>query len=872
MSLHEIKDVLLSESVVRLPPQYDATDFLQLCSLNEQYRILASICRSESQRLLRRLDNDCSARHSDGSVNATEKAEQQHDGIPDVYYSARLLAFMSGCGQETGALNILKKEGLRQQQQREKEEEEQGELSRRCKDHEVEEAEAAERAQHAQEEGEKRDGYETANQELWYNEEGGYYYDSYGYYDAEGNYYNFEGEEAGEAGQEAEETIEELSAQVQEAVIEGMPRESQHSNELDGDSDVKQLAYRGDAFVAELSRPVSDVVVEKLTTSLRVVPDESQLALSPFFRGVCALERVFQVLEQSLTPVDVFLRDNDLFPSIPVCTVANSNTAWEGTIEKICPECIHVLATKQHLHIVYVPTPFSKGREQHVVDEQGENLGIVAPFLDFTMQSGVLVSIPLHSWYGSCTTFYGALGDGRVLFEMHVAPSEHAATTYQGNGMTLSMIFGISPDASFRAAPLASRLIECYQQRVLHHLAKSGGNLEELIPLQLINANSGSLYASDILQPLFGYSALLLCKDAGNTYNINTMGELVYDAASNSVFFSKEYGVTEREELRLEETLYLARNMEPPQWCFLREALDRVQQQESEEREKLNADAWAFYRRDHQPSFHYVALFILPFLRMQEASMAELKKTEQRQRERLFQQFLDRRRQVYAEETRRRLNEQFAFERRLQLLQCSIDFDVLVEREKAMRAMTERDEVLERHSGELQECLLTLLTCQRMGTTRQTTPVREEDVIFVAGRGEKRALRHMEKRFGRELSHSQDPQQKRRVLGHSAQSLAVDDFVQMVADGHRGPPLPCASRICHGNFIFPRCGDEVSVRGSPCNVRGGSGEREKKRGRYVGIVEKMGEEEQVGREGERGLEGSVVDRAHDPQRTYRSSV
>ncbi|ESL11364.1 hypothetical protein TRSC58_00887 [Trypanosoma rangeli SC58] len=772
MSLHEVKDVLLSESVVRLPRQYDATNFLQLCSLNEQYRILASICRSESQRPLRRSDDDCSAHHSDGSVNATEKAEQQHDGIPDVYYSARLLAFMSGCGQETGALNILKKESLRQQQQREKEEEEQREQLRRCKDQEETEAEASGRPQYAQEEGEKGGGYETANQELLYDEEGGYYYDSYSYYDAEGNHCNFE----------------EASAQVQEAVVEGMPRESQHSNELHSESDAKQLSCRGDSLAAELSRPVSDGVESKFPTPLRVVPDESQPALSYFFRGVCTVKRVFQVLEQSLTPVDVFLRDNDLFPSISVCAVVNSNTASEGTVEKMCPECIHVLATRQHLHIVYVPTPFSKGREQHVVDEQGESMGVVAPLLDFTMPSGVLVSIPLHSWYGSCTTFYGALGDGRVLFEMHVAPSQDVATTDQGNGMTLSMIFGISPDSSFRAAPLASRLIECHQQRVLHHLAKSGGNLKELLPLQLVNANSGGLDASDTLQPLFSYSASLLCKDADNTYNINTMDELVYDAASNSVFFCKERRATEREERGLEEALYFARNMEPPQWRFLREALDRVQQQESEEREKLNADAWAFYRHDHQPSFHCIAFFILPLLRMQEASMVELQKTEQRQRERLLQQFSDRRRQVYAEETRRRLDEQFTFERRLRLLQCSIDLDVLVEREKAMRAMTERDEVLERYSGGLQECLLTLLIFQRMGKTRQVTPVKEEGVIVVDGRGGKRALTQMEKRLGREVNPSQDPQQKRRVLGHSAQSLTVDDFVRMVADGHRGPP------------------------------------------------------------------------------------
>ncbi|RNF17199.1 uncharacterized protein Tco025E_04901 [Trypanosoma conorhini] len=801
MSVRGEEDMVLSTSVLRLPRQYDASDFLQACSLKEQYRILASICRSESHHPLRCSagdggSNSSSTRRGDGCVNATEKAEQQqqqqHDGVSDVYYSARLLAFISGCGQETGTLNVLKKEHLRQHRQREQEE-----------------AEAAERARLAQEAAAaaEADGEEAANQEIWYDEEGGYYYDSYGYYDEEGNYYYFEGADPGEqAGQEVEVANKETGAQAQEAESEGVACEFQ------GESEAEPPSCCEDAFATELSHSVSDDAEAELVTTLRVVPDESRLALPPLFRGVCALERAFQVLEQSFPSVNAFLRDNGLFPSVPVCGVANSGTARVEAVEKVRPECIHVVASRQHLHIVYVPTPFANGRGQHAEDEAREKLDAVAPLLDPTTQAGVLVSVPLQNWGGNYTTCYGGLGDGRVLLEVHAAPAEEAGTAVDGTGMTLSMIFGVSPDAPFRAAPLAYRLVACYEQRVLHHLAKSGGKLDDLLLAKFGNENGGSPCASDALRPLFGYSALLLGGDAENkscsTNGAKCMDELVYHEASNSVFLNKEREKKEQEERQWEEALYLARNLEPPHWRFLREALEKVQQQEVEEREKLIADAWARYRGGHQLSFHGIAFVMLPFLRTQEVSMAELKETEQREWERLLQRFSDRHRRLSAEETRRRLDEQFAFERRLQLLQCSVGFDVLVEREKAMRAMVERDEVLERHGGELQECLLALLICRRTEDARQTTPVKEESVLVAAGCGEKGALTQTEERLGRAVSRSQDSQQPRHALSHSMQSPTTEDFMRMLAHGRRGSPalLPHAATAATLTFhgVMPR--------------------------------------------------------------------
>ncbi|KAH9589020.1 hypothetical protein LSM04_000397 [Trypanosoma melophagium] len=42
-------DPLLNKDVIRLSPQYDASSFLRSCPINEAYRILASISRSNEE-------------------------------------------------------------------------------------------------------------------------------------------------------------------------------------------------------------------------------------------------------------------------------------------------------------------------------------------------------------------------------------------------------------------------------------------------------------------------------------------------------------------------------------------------------------------------------------------------------------------------------------------------------------------------------------------------------------------------------------------------------------------------------------------------------------------------------------------------------
>ncbi|EKF31464.1 hypothetical protein MOQ_004693 [Trypanosoma cruzi marinkellei] len=774
MNVSEMEDLLLGKNVVRLPRQYDASSFLQMCSLHEQYRILASICRIESRNLLRRPGDDCSAHNGGLCVNAAELSEHHHGGIPEIYYSARLLAFMSDCGPEAGVLNILKKEHTRKQQQREKEEEEEARLSRELQAQEgkaVAEGEGCEAGE---------EGNEASNREVWYDEEGGYYYDSQGYYDADGYYYYFETADAGnekeeELGQQEEEQNEEVTAGGNEDNNEVMPHNSQRDDELQGE--------------AEWHNTNNDGMEESSLGYCRVVPDESQLALSPFLRGVCTLNRAIKLMEQSTAPVDVYMKENDMLPSFPVLVVSDSAVAG-GKGVYVRPECIHVLASSQHLHIVYVPTSPSNGQEKQLGDEKEEKMDGLAPLLDLSTPVGVLMSIPLNDWGGNCTTHCGSLGNGRVFFEIHVAMENN-------NGMTLSMVFGIPPDASFWSAPLASRLVECYEQRVLHHLAKSECVLDELLLEELGNASIGFSCALDTSRPLFSYSALLLSEDADSTHSNtdgnNTMHGLVYNEANNSVLFGNEREESEQKEQRL-EFLYRARDMEPPQWRFLREALSKVQQDECKDRDKLTAEAWKPYQTNHQLSFHTMAFEILPLLRTQEASVKKLIETEQSHWEGIIQRFSKRHQWLFAEETRRRLEQQFAFERRTRLLQCSVDLDILIERETAMRAMAERDEVLERHSGELMECWITLLTRRRTDEICRTTPVKDDEGMISAARNAEETDEEMEGRLGRPASRSRESQQPLRASSHSIQSPTTGEFMRMVSVSHRGTLAPCRTQ------------------------------------------------------------------------------
>ncbi|KAF8282297.1 hypothetical protein BCY84_18511 [Trypanosoma cruzi cruzi] len=784
MNVHEMEDLLLGKKVVRLPRQYDASSFLQMCSLNEQYRILASICRIESRNLSRRPGDDCSTHNGGLFANAAESSEHHHGGMPEIYYSARLLAFMSDCGPEAGVLNILRKEHTRKQQQEEKEEEEKNRLSR-----ELQEQEGKAVAEGGGCEGGEQEGKEASNGEVWYDEEGGYYYDSYGYYDADGYYYYFETADAGnqgeeELGQKEEEQNEEATVGENEGNKKAMPYNSQPDEELHG--------------VAESHNTKNDGMEENSVRYCRVVPDESQLAFSPFLRGVCALNRAVKLIEQSTAPVDVYMKENDLLPAFPVLVVSDSEVAGGRGVD-VRPECIHVLASSQHLHIVYVPTSLSNGQERQLGGEQEEKMDGLAPLRDLTTPGGVLMSIPLNDWGGNCTTHYGSLGNGRVFFEIHMSMENN-------NGVTLSMVFGIPPDASFWSAPLASRLVESYEQRVLHHLTKSECVLDELLLEELGNASIGFCCALDISRPLFSYSALLLSEDADSTHSNNdgnnTLHDLVYDEASNSVLFGKEREEVEQKEQRL-EFLYLARDMEPPQRRFFREALSKVQQDECKNRDKLIAEAWKPYQASQQLSFHSTAFEILPLLRMQEASVKKLIETEQSQWEGIIQRFSKRHQWLFAEETRRRLEQQFAFERRIRLLQCSVDLDILIERETAMRAMAERDEVLERHSGELMECWINLLTRRRAEEICRSTPVKEDEGLISAARNAEETDEEMEGRLGRTASRSRESQQQLRASTHSVQSPTTEEFMRMLSVGHRGTLAPCRTQPLRQVFLPP---------------------------------------------------------------------
>ncbi|KEG08965.1 hypothetical protein DQ04_06081020 [Trypanosoma grayi] len=776
-------DVLLGRNAVRLPCQYDATSFLQLCPSNEQYRILASICRSESQ---------CSS-----------KLQPQHETVPDVYYASRLIAFSTGRGRRAGVLEVLRA----QQQQQAREEERRLRLERQRQQEEVE----AEHRQHVEEDEANQGG----EQEVYYNEDEDYYYDDYGYYDADGNYYYFEttGDEEKAEGAEAPQTSEtghregeqeeEQQQQQQQQQQAPPPMLADGCEEVqdDAEAEAEALWRSDDPFDEARHSAAGDGAgvaapeeEGKEPTYVRVLPGESHWTDSPFIGGVFTLSRAAQHLEGSLPHVDAYLRDGGALPSLPVSVVDGSCEASKEDVA-LCPSSIHVLASRLSLHVVHVPPPRSK---QEVVEE----VDAVAALLNRPAQACVLMSIPLpHSFGSSCTASYSSLGNGYVLLEIYAAPAR--ATGEPDDGVTLSMVFGIPPDASFRSVPLASRLVQCYERRVLQHLAQCGCVEDVALVMELWGssgaaaAGGGGAYAEDSQKPLFSYSALLL-SEASDTMN-DAVGELVYDAASNSLLHCGEREYAERLAREREEAFYMARNMESPQRRYVREAVEALQLDEAHDRVTLDAEAMSMYRVGHFPSFPTVASVVLPFLQECEAGALQLREDEQRQWERLFRRFGERRQQLIADETRHRLEDQFRFERRLRLLQCSVGFDVLVEREAAARAVVERDEAFSRHGGDLLECCVALLACRRVEEIEQRAVATVANPLGEAEVETKRQLTHFTAVYaspvaGDALVRSPSPLEEsprhQRSSMRSTHSLTTEEFMRVVADGSRSAPSP----------------------------------------------------------------------------------